>query len=194
LQSAVKTLWANGATNNFTISGTCGGTGNITVAPAATAATFEGVAGLSAVQTVTMSLTNCTPTSTAATSTSFFDSNFNPLGFNTAGGSYGVFLTAPTIPASVIVGGTATVGTETLYTDGTKTVGNGTQVLSYVAEADTANSAIMNLITRHSDASGVLTLTTQDRFRITATGALIPVSSDIQRANGSTLHLLLTYN
>lgn len=194
LQSAYKTLLANGLTKTFTVSGTCSGTGSKTSAPATTAATFEGVAGFSAVQSFTLSYTNCTPASSATTFTSYYDSNYVPLGFNSVGVNYGVWLTPPTIPPSVAVGGTAIVGTETLYTDSTKATGNGRIDQSYVIEADTSTTAIANLIAKIYNAAGTLTATEQDRFRIAATGALTPVSVDIQYANGSTTHLVWTYN
>lgn len=110
---------------------------------------------------------------------------------NSVGVNYGVFLTPPTIPASVTVGGTGVIGTETLYTDSTKLVGNGRQDGSYVIEADTANTAIVNFIWKIYNAAGVLSSTSQVRFRIAMTGALVPLSEDIQYATGT--HLLLTY-
>lgn len=194
LQSAYKTLVANGLTKTFTVSGTCSGTGSKTSAPATTAATFEGVAGFSAVGTLTMSLSNCTPASTAQTYTGYFDSNYVPLGMNSVGVNYGVYLTPPTIPTSVTVGGTAIYGTETLYTDSTKATGNGRVDGSYVIEAETSTTAIVNLIGKIYNAAGTLIVTEQDRFRIAATGALTPISSDLQYANGSTTHFVLTYN
>lgn len=122
------------------------------------------------------------------------DSNYVPLGFNSVGVNYGVYLTPPTIPASVTVGLTGIIGTITLYTDSTKAVGNGRQDISYIIEADTSTTAIVNLISKLYNAGSTLIATEQDRFRIAATGALVPISADIQYANGSTTHLLLTYN
>ena len=194
LQSAFKSFVANGATKTFTVSSGCSGSGNRASAPANTAATFEGVAGFSAVQSLTMSLTNCTPASTAVTYTSYYDANYIPLGFNSVGVNYGVYLTAPVIAASVTVGNTGTIGTTTLYTDSTKAVGNGRQDLSYIVEADTASTAIVNLIAKVYNSGSVLTSTEQVRYRIASTGALVPISDDIQYANTSTLHLIITYN
>jgi hypothetical protein len=194
LQSAYKTLIANGLTKTFTVSGSCSGSGSKTSAPAATAATFEGVAALSAVGTLTMLLSNCTPASIAQTYTGYFDSNYVPLGHNSVGVNYGVYLTPTSIPTSVTVGGTGVYGTETLYTNSTKATGNGSIVQSYVVEADTSTTAIVNLISKIYNAAGTLTATEQDRYRIAAVGALTPVSADIQYANGSTTHLVVTYN
>jgi hypothetical protein len=194
LQTGYKALIASGlSTKSFTVSGTCTGSGSKTSAPANTPATFEGVSGLSAVGTLTMTLTNCTPASTAQTYTSYFDSNYVQLGFNSVGINYGVFLIAPNIPTSAAVGGTGVIGTMTFYTDSTKSVGNGREDLSYLVETDTATTAIVNLIAKVYNASGTLTATEQDRYRIDSVGTLTPVSADIQAANGSTTHLVLTF-
>ena len=69
---------------------------------------------------------------------------------------------------------------------------NGHDDISYVIEPDTANTAIVNVIDRSYDLSGTLTSTEQDRSRIKADGTLIPVSADLQAANGSMTHLVLT--
>lgn len=69
-----------------------------------------------------------------------------PLGHSNDS-EYGVYQTPITIPSSVKVGDGATVGTETLYTDSTKFTPAGTDVDSYVVEPDTAQTAIVNLIT-----------------------------------------------
>jgi hypothetical protein len=109
------------------------------------------------------------------------------------GVNYGVFLTPLAIPTSVTVGGTAVLGTETLYTDSTKSTPNGRTDLSYVVEADTSTTAIINVIFKGYNTGGTLTSTEQDRYRITATGTLTPTTVDIQYSNGSTTHLVLTF-
>ncbi len=139
-------------------------------------------------------MTNCTPASTAQTFTSYVDSNYVPLGFNSAGINYGVYLTPPSIPTSVVVGATGIIGTENLYTDSTKATANGTEVLSYVVQADTSNTAIINFIAKNYNQAGVLTATEQNLYRIDTTGKLTPISDDVQYSNGSTLHLVITYN
>jgi hypothetical protein len=98
------------------------------------------------------------------------------------------------IPSSVTVGATGILGTQTLYTNSTKTTGEGTIAVSYVVEADTASTAIVNVIAKIYNIAGTLTATEQDRYRITSTGALTPTSVDIQYANGSTNRVIFTYN
>lgn len=194
LQSGYRALIASGLAKSFTISGTCSGSGNKSSSPANTAATFEGTAGFSATSTLTLTYTNCTPASTAVTSTAYFDTNYDPRGVNSIGVNYGVYLTPLVIPTSVTVGGTGTLGTLTLYTSSTKATPNGRIDLSYVVEAETSTTAIVNLIAKIYNSAGTLTATEQDRYRITATGALTPTSIDIQYANGSTNHLVFTFN
>jgi len=194
LQSAYQALIAAGATANFTVSGTCTGTGNRTVTSATTPTTFESVSGFSSVGSLTMSLSGCSPASIAQSYISYFDSNYVPLGSNVLGIRYGLYQTPPTIPSSVSVGGTGIIGTETFYTDSTKATGDGRSDTTYIIEAESQSTAIVNLITKDYNSAGILTATEQSRFRIGTTGALIPVSTDIQYSNISTTHLLLTYN
>jgi hypothetical protein len=194
VESAYTTLIANGTSKAITISGDCSGTGSRTASAATTPATFEGVAGFSAVGTLTTSSATPCASSSATTYTSYVDTNYVPLGFNSVGVNYGVYLTAPVFPVSAMVGNTGIIGTVTLYTDSTKSTGNGREDLSYVIEPDTASTAIVNVIAKLYNSGSVLTATEQDRFRIAATGALVPISADIQYANTSTLHLIFTYH
>lgn len=187
---AASTLTAVGTAATQATDGLCTGTATQTSGAAAGGATFEGVAALSAVTVTTISFTNCAPASTTGTATDYYDSNYLPLGSNTVGGSYGVFLTPPVIPNSVTVGATGIIGTRTLYTDITKAVGDGRTDLSFVIESDTASTAIVNMISKRYNAASQLLLTEQDRYRITSTGALTSISADIQYATTSTTHLV----
>ena len=191
LQSAYKALIASGSTRTATISGTCSGTATFTTTPATGGATFENTPGrLSATSTQTTNLTNCTPASNTQNLTEYYDTNYVPLGFNISGGDYGVFLTPPLFPASVTVGNTGTIGTDNIYTNSTTLVPAGTQVISYVIEADTASTAIVSLILRSFNTANVLTATQNSRYRIAVTGPLIYVSFDALIANGSTTHMV----
>jgi hypothetical protein len=187
LQSAYSMLIVNGSSKNFTVTGTCSGTAVETVSTPV-AATFEGANALSTTTTLSTSLGNCTSTTT--TTLRYFDAGDVPLGHATAGTNYGVFQMPVVVPASVKVADSATLGTETLWADATKSMVTGSEVTSYVVEADTATTAIIDLEFRTYDTSAVLTATEQHRYRIAATGALVPVSQDIQVANGQ--HLVLT--
>lgn len=191
LKAGLTNSIINNPSTYFNISGTCSGTAsNSGLAPIT--ATFEGVSGISEVTTQTISLSNCTPASTIGFSTDYFDINYVPLGSTFSDGTYSVFPTPPSIPTSVKVGDTGTLGTSNNYLNSTKTVLTGTDAISYVIEPDTATTAIVNKIDKSFNSLGVLTSTEQDRFRIAADGTLTPVSTDIQAANGSTTHLVLT--
>lgn len=193
LQTAYRTAIANGGTYNFTISGSCTGTGTQTVAPANMPTVFEGAPALSAQTTLFMAFNDCTPGTVAGAVTDYYNSHYLPLGHWALGASYGVYLTPPVVPVAVMVGNAGTIGTETLYTDNTKAVPDGRSELAYAVEADTATTAIVRLTARIYNASGTLTATEQDRFRITAAGAFTPVSTDLQYSDTSSLHLVLTY-
>lgn len=190
LQSAYSAYVAAATSKSFTISGTCTGSASITKAAAAGEATFEGVSGrLSSVATTIINFTNCTPSSSVSTTTGYYDTNYVPLGSSTVGGNYGVYLTPPTVPSTVTVGATGVIGTQTLYTKSTKAVAAGRIDISYVVEADTASTAIVNFVKSYN-ASNILTSTEQDRYRIAATGPLTIISFDVQYANGSTTRLV----
>jgi len=180
LKSAYITLVASGYSKNYTVSGTCSGTASETVAPAQPGAFFEGKPGFSAASTVTISLTNCTQTTTTATLTSYYDTSYTPLGFSIVGGEYGVYLVPAVIPVSAGVGDSGIIGTVTTYTDSTKTTPTGREDVSYVVGADAVNTAVVNLIFKIYDAAGVLGSTEQDRYRITTEGVITPVSKIIE--------------
>jgi hypothetical protein len=192
LQTGYRALISSGSSQNLAISGDCSGSASITSSPASDA-TFEGVAGFSASTTQTINFSNCTPASTAATVTSYYDASFTPLGSDSAGIEYSAFETRPPVlPASVKVGDTAQYATLTVYSDSTKSTVTGRRVLSYVIEADTASTAIANLITTASNAANQPIFTQQSRYRMAADGTLSLLSIDIQFSTTSTLHLVLT--
>jgi hypothetical protein len=193
LQTGWKALIANGYTNTFTISQDCSGTATL-IQTRPSAATFEGVAGLASVLTTTLAYTNCTPASAVQTETDYYDTNYVTRGFSVSGANYGIFRAAPIIPTTVKVGDTATLGTEDVYTNSSKTAGAGTRVISYVIEPDTASTAVLNITARDYDIGANLISTEQDRYTMDQFGALTYKSIDLQFATPSTLHLIFTRN
>jgi hypothetical protein len=192
LKSAYSALVASGYSITFAVSGTCNGTASETAGAAAGGAAFEGTSGLlSAAHTLTLSFTNCAPSSSAATSAVYYDTNYIPLGSSIPGTLYRVYAAGLVIPSTVSVGSTGAIGTSNNYSNSSKTTLVGQTTLSYVVEPDTDSTAIVNLIARTFDAAGHLTSTEQDRYRISATGPIVPVSIDIQYAFTSTTHLVL---
>lgn len=193
LKSAYSALITSGLSKTFTISGTCGGTAVLTQTPAISGVTFDGVAGrLSNMQTTNLTLTGCLPATVSQTVTGYFDTSYTPVGSLGGSGTFGVFATAPTIPATAKVGDSGPISTQLLYTNSTKTVSAGQAITTYTVESDSATSAIVNLTIRSFNAANVLVNTEQDRYRIVATTGLgTLVSVDGQASNGSTTHLIL---
>lgn len=193
-QAGFRARIAAGSTDNFTLSGTCTGTATITNG-AATPSTFEGVAGFAATQTATatVDLTNCTPATNTISGTSYYDGSYTPLGSSIPGVEYAKFLTAPPpLPTAVKVGDAAVYATLTTFTDSTKIIVTGQRVLSYVVEADTANTAVVNLVSKGYDMLHQPLFTQQSRYRIAADGTLTVLTIDVQYSTTSTTHLLYT--
>lgn len=181
-----------GATDNYTVSGTCAGNAVITTS-AATPATFEGINGFSATQTATTNFTNCTPASAAVSGISYFDTNLSLLGSSTPGVDYSKYAAAPpSLPASVKVGDTAIFSTLTVYANSTKATVTGQRILSYVIESDSTTTAIANLITKSYNTSGQLLFTQQSRYRVAADGSLAVMSIDVQYSTTSSNRLVFT--
>lgn len=190
-QSGYKAQLAAGSAANYTVSGTCAGTAT-SAASVPSAGTFEGATALVVTTTLTAALTNCTVASLALSGQNFYDSNYNLLGTVT-GNAYAKFL-APiaAIPTAIKVGDTALLGTETVYTNSTKTVVAGKVDASYIVEADTSTTAFVTVILRSYNASNQLLLTQQVKSRIAADGTLTAISNDMQYSTTSTTHLLFT--
>ena len=77
LAQAYRNFYTNGEAGQYSAvltsgSTTCNGTATLTNAKA-TAATFEGINGVSSTQTITVQLTNCNPPSISANSVTFLD-------------------------------------------------------------------------------------------------------------------------
>lgn len=189
--SAMKALLAAGMNKNFSVSGTCAGTANFSQLPPASGASFEGASGLQTVlQTVSMTVTNCSLSNAVSSEIVYLDSNYELLG-SKLNSSYVVSLPPYTWPASATVGTTGSIGTQIIYRDSTKTVPTGRHVVSYVVEPDTADTAIVNIVSKTYDASNTLTSTEQDRYRVAATGALDLISAETLLEGSSAAHLVL---
>ncbi len=188
IQIAKQAMITNGQARTFNASGSCTGRSTLAHAPSTSAANFEGVGGrIASVQTVSASFSNCTPATLNSTETYFYDANYIPLGSSSAT-QYRVFATRPSIPASVKVGDTGAIGTMNSYSDSTKTVSTGIAVVTYAIEADTANTAIYDEITKTYNAANSLTLTEHSRYRISQSGPLELISVQVQYANGVALN------
>jgi hypothetical protein len=192
LLQAYKARLSAGSTERFTVTGSCSGTATLSeTAPAST--NFEGSTVQATTQTALLNLTNCTPATSAVTGTNYYDTNLLLLGAATPGQEYAkVTGSAVALPAQVQVGDTGTLATLNLYTDNTKAVATGRRVLSFVVEAESVSTAVVNFTARTYNTSDQLLSTQQARYRIDANGTLKLLSIDLQNATTSTLHLVYT--
>jgi hypothetical protein len=182
------TLTARGSSANETTLGLCSGTRTFNDAPASGGATFLGSTALSAVGVSTTTWTNCTPASSSSTGTSYYDTNYNDIGSISQSGRLGQWISF-TLPATVKVGDVGIIGVENYYTDITKTTPDGRREVSYLIEADTSNTAVINIISKYYNPfvtnnltkDGKLALTTQYRYRLdNSSNSSKLISSDLQ--------------
>lgn len=190
-QSSYQARIKAGSQDNYIISGTCSGTATQTNG-ATTSATFEGVPGFAASQTMTVQYSNCTPYSNAVSATSYFNAIYSLIGTSTPGVRYESLPIALSIPVSVKVGDTAVLGTITVYADSSKNSVTGQRILSFVIEPDTASTAIVNYISKEYNAGNQLLTTVQSRYRLTSDGTVTSIGFDIQYSTTSTNHLIYT--
>lgn len=189
--AARKAMVTSGISKAFTVSGTCAGTATFNLAPSTGGATFEGVSGrIAGVATTAVNYSNCTPNPPDSIQTDFYDTDYIRVG-SSSSTQYRVYASPAYMPAMVKVGDAATVGTMSTYSNSSKTVSTGKAIVSFNVEADTATTAIYDVITRIYNAANALTLTEHDRYRVSQSGPLELISIDVQYANGSTTHLLM---
>jgi hypothetical protein len=111
----------------------------------------------------------------SSTAQVYSTTNYAPLGESTSS-SYYVMQGTPTIPSTGKVGDTAVIGTFNVYADSTKLTLHGTAKISYVVEADTANTAIIAQIEEDYDTSNILIASAQTRWKMDASGNVTFVS------------------
>ena len=192
LQDGYRARLVAGSSDSFAISDSCSGTAQITNG-AATATTFEGVAGFGILQTSTVTFTDCLPATSTASGTTYYDANYSPIGTTVTGVEYSNLNGPPaSLPASVKVGDSAVYAMLTTYTNSTKLVATGKRELSYTIEADTASTVIVDLVAKTSDISDHLLLTQQTRYRMAADGSLTMVSIDVDYPAPNAAHLHYT--
>ncbi len=176
----VRTALSNYLTNSATYTGTVSGsmssnpvTGSFIVTQGSVAAaTFEGQPALSKATTATGNIViNGTNVPSAVTVTSYFDSNYTPLG-ESGGTDYEVVTGSVSIPVTGKVGDTANLYTVNRYSTSSKTLLKGTTHVSYAIEPDTASTANLKLIEIEKDSSNVTTSTTTISFILTPAGGI----------------------
>ena len=193
LKAALASMITSGYTKNYAISGSICGTAVDTAVPDAIGGTFGVQSNLFyTTESISLTITNCSgaPGTSSVTTgqTTYYNSNYFLVG-DISSTQYGEFQILYAYNPTVMVGDTGNMGVENNYTDKSHSVFLGTTEHTYSVEADTAESAIVNLITKSYDTVHQLKNIAQSRFRIQATGALSPVSIDVSYSNGQ--HLIL---
>jgi hypothetical protein len=179
----LRTAYVNYVTETrslpFTVTGTTSGysvTGSGTATQGSlTSATFESQAAQQKTTTVTGSITaNGTNVPLSSSSTTYVDSNYNPLGSNDT--DYTVVNSGASIPATARVNDTGTWYSTIRYASSTKATQRGTGTVSYVLEPDTASTALLKIILVERDNSSNETYRSAVTFRMTPAGALTRIS------------------
>ena len=192
VRSAYAARVAAGSNDNFTLSGTCAGTATI-VLSRPVAASFEGVPGYSQESSTTINTSNCTPASSGASATNYYDANYMPTGAVISNVQYARFAAPPVqVPATARVGDSGDIVTFTLYSNATKSTVTGRRVLSYSVGADTAATSLLTLTTRSYDEQNRLLATERSVYRLAGDGALALLSIDVQYSTTSNTRLLFT--
>ena len=179
LRAAYLARVTNGVTlENYTaqVGTNCSGTATVVITKPV-GAPFEGNAtALSITETDIATLPTCTPSVLGLNTTTYFDSNYTPLGFTVPGTTYGVMAAATALPVTVTTGASGVYGTLNLFTDSTKIVSAGTMVLSYaVTNKDSSNDYVKLIATTSTAGSGVVGVQTST-YTIGYNSVLTPVS------------------
>lgn len=191
----LRTAYVNYVTETrslpFTVTGTTSGnsvTGSGTATQGAlTSATFESQPAQQKTTTVTGSVTaNGVTIPLSSSSTTYVDSNYNPLG--SSGTDYAVVNSGASIPTTARVNDTGTWYSTIRYASSTKATQRGTGTVSYVLEPDTASTALLKIILTEKDNSNNETSRSTVTFRMTPAGALTRISeSSVQGSTAITL-------
>jgi hypothetical protein len=187
LQSAFEQFAANGSSTSYSLwwtwtttsgySMSCSGTALIDWAVPVAASFGSVTTGLSIATKVTSTLGYpCGTTNYVLNGMTYYDANYDAIGDATPG-YFGLYQPTLAYPAAVSVNDHGTLATETYWTDDTMTTLLYTVTCSYAIEPEAADTAIVNLIFDSTYTSGQ-TENTQVRYRIAATGPLVPVSID----------------
>lgn len=161
-----------GTLNNVTVSGS----GTATVAPVQ-AVMFEGRVALQKTSSLAMTLrVDGTTVSRVQSTSSYFDSNYQPLG--QSGSDYQVVEDLRAIPATARVneGGIAYVANR--YTSSGKAVLLGTVESSWILLPDSETTAVLKLTDSAKDPDGVLVAQTVATFRVTPFGSVTRISEN----------------
>jgi len=125
------------------------------------------------------------------TALSYYDTNATFFGSD-LGSQYIVATTQIPLPSSVRVGDAGTAYVANRYTNSGKTTLSGTVVNSYAVQADTANTAQIQISSTFKDNLGAITETDTDTYRITSSGVLTLMNTTASSFLAST-SIILNY-
>lgn len=126
----------------------------------------------------------------SAQSNDYYDANFNPMGGTSSvtmigktTNYYSVKQIISTIPDFVKVGDTGTLGTETEYSDSSKSTILSTSTTTYSVKSD-SDSSVFVLLTSNTKKSSGVTNTEIDTYKLDLNGNISPYSSSAIDSNG----------
>jgi hypothetical protein len=189
LETAFKNRLLQGFSKTFNVTGDCKGTMSATDTPAMKT-TWQGQSVYAVGTTNIFNVPNCSlGVSGTHSSITYYDLNFNEVAKTDSDGTYSEYVKTPR-PASVKVGDSGTLGTWYHWSNNSKSQSWGTDVHTYVVEADTASTALLNVIDRTYTNNNLLEITSQIRYKLNSTGTLEWYSVTIDFANNKG-HLFL---
>ena len=191
IKTAIASYTSTPHSYTFTGSGTLNGvpititgTGDLSVL---TAGVFEGQTALQQTQTTNLTITeNGNPTSLSSVATLFYlPADYSPLG-STSPDDYEVVDSLVTYPTTAKVGDSGMVGSAKRYSDSTKSTLIRSATSSYRVEADTATSAIVNLVTVTTFIQPPSSPQTETiRYRLDSVGTFTLLSDSLVSAAGN---------
>ena len=191
IKTAIASYTSTPHSYTFTGSGTLNGvpititgTGDLSVL---TAGVFEGQTALQQTQTTNLTITeNGNPTSLSSVVTLFYlPADYSPLG-STSPDDYEVVDSLVTYPTTAKVGDSGMVGSAKRYSDSTKSTLIRSATSSYRVEADTATSAIVNLVTVTTFIQPPSSPQTETiRYRLDSVGTFTLLSDSLVSAAGN---------
>lgn len=182
---AIRNLVTNGYSATLTVDGNINGafatgTGNAAWTPAVPS-TFEHRPVFDAVATDNETITAGGITQfLPSTAHQYFSIVYEPLGrIDAESGEYTVVTSFSGWPLAARVGDSGALGATTIFSDSGKLAVVGKEQLSYAIENDTvdSNAAILVLASVRTDNVNNVVLRTFVRYRVTASGAVSPVST-----------------
>lgn len=193
-----------GASDSFSVKyqfqsgATCVGSASIITQPAE-AATFEGVNSYAVEQNSTL---DCGTSSSQATGHTYYDvRNYGQIGLESSSSpvistEYDVYVDLPNLPPTLPTDGkvndTGDLATFNIYTKSDKATLIGKRVISYAIEADTTQTAVLNVINKAYDTNNQLLSTQQSRYVMSSDNKLTYLSIDVQYSTTSTDHIVYT--